>query len=363
MASAIEYTTIEQQITALKEKGLSIENDEMAARVLQRYGYYNVINSYKEPYQSNCDGVKTYIEGTTFAQIYSMFTLDHNLRNSTMAAMLELEECLRAAVAEVLAVNFGVSQVEYLNFRNYRDRNCNNPKFTLNAILGKLHNAVGSDKDPIRYYRERYNVVPPWILLKGTYFSMLINLVKYLKKEQKQQLMRMVLKIPADVEITDELTTLFQTSLYICLDYRNAAAHGGRIYNFHSQYTDSIVVTEEMLGLFPGLRDAENASGVKLLILLLEIFRDMQSYRIIKNSLNMQVNRHLQKYPEDMAILSESIGISIVSTSYVWVNEKTKKFHSNKECSGMSNETQTKIEDVDLTEYVPCKRCISIDEE
>lgn len=363
MASAIEYTTIEEQITSLKGKGLTVENEEMARRVLERYGYYNVINSYKEPYQNSVNSAKKYVDGTTFSQIYSIFTLDHNLRNSTMAAMLELEECLRAAVAEVLAVSFGVDQNEYLNFRNYRDRHCANPKFTLNSILGKLHNNVGSDKDPIRYYRQQYNIVPPWILLKGTYFSTLINLIKYMKKEQKQKVMRMVLKIPNEVKITDELTTLFQTILFICLDYRNVAAHGGRIYNFRSQYTDAIVITDDMIALFPILSDVGNTPGVKTLLSLLWIFRDMQSYRILKNSLDIQVNRHLQKYPEDIDILSESIGISIVSRSYVWVNEKTKKFHNNRDCSGMANAIRMQFDDIDMSEYVACKRCVLRDEE
>lgn len=363
MESAIAYTTIEQQIESLKEKGLSVENDEFARMVLERYGYYSVINSYKEPYQSNTDGNKKYVEGTTFEQIYSIFTLDHNLRNSTMSAMLELEEYLRAAVAEVLAVSFGVSQTDYLNFQNYRDRNCNNPKFTLDAILGKLRGAVESGKDPIRYYRERYNVVPPWILLKGTYFSTLINLVKYLKKEQKQKLMRMVLKIPGDVEITDDLTTLFQTSLFIFLDYRNAAAHGGRIYNFRSQYTDSLAITEEMVEIFPILGEVEKASGVKLLLMLLRIYRNSQPYRILKKSLDIQVDRHLQKYSKDIEILSECIGIAIVSRRYVWVNEKTKKFHNHKDCSGIANAVKMSFDDVNMSEYTPCKRCAAISEE
>lgn len=363
MARNIQYTTIQQQIDSLKEKGLVFGNEENAKRVLERYGYYNIINSYKTPYQNIDNGEKKYISGTTFEQIYSVFTLDHNLRNSIMAAMLELEECLRAATAEVIALSFGVCHNEYLNFRNYRDRYCSNPKFTLNAILGKLHSNAGSDKDPIKYYRERYRVVPPWILLKGTYFSTLINLIKYMKREQKQKLMRIVLRISETEEITDEITTLFQTILFMCLDYRNAAAHGGRIYNFCSQHTESIRITDDIIRIFPDLKNAEDASGIHLLLILISIFKDRQACNIIQGSLDAQVNRHLQKYPEDIEILSDSIGVSITSVSYVWVNEKTKKFHSHNTCSGIANAVRMKIEDIDMSIYCPCKRCIDVIEE
>ena len=109
MAREIEYTTVQQQIDSLEGKGLIFGDKKGAQVVLERYGYYNIINSYKAPYQHIEDDEKKYISGTTFEQIYSIFTLDHNLRNSIMAAMLELEECLRAAAAEVIAVSFGIN--------------------------------------------------------------------------------------------------------------------------------------------------------------------------------------------------------------------------------------------------------------
>lgn len=363
MAREIAYTTIQQQIESLEKKGLLFGDKGHAQVVLERYGYYNIVNSYKEPYQNVVDGVKQYIPGTTFEQIYSLFLLDHNLRNSIMAAMLELEECLRAATAEVIAVSFGVCHNEYLNFRNYRDRYCANPRFSLNSILGRLRNNAGSDKDPIRYYRERYHMVPPWILLKGTYFSTLINWIKYLKKEQKQKLMRIMLRISDDEDVTDELTTFFQTILFICLDYRNAAAHGGRIYNFRSQYTDSINFTDDIIKKFSNLEKIQDTSGINLLLGLLSVFKDDQSFRIINNSLNKQVNKHLQKYPDDIELLSDNMGISIRSVNYVWVNEKTKIFHAHDKCSGIVNATIKNVEDLDLDIYQPCKRCAQIEEE
>lgn len=358
MTSAVEYTTIQQQIESLQCKGLLFDNKERAKIVLERYGYYNIINSYKEPYQNVVDGVRKYIVGTTFEQIYSMFTLDHNLRNSIMAAMLELEECLRAATAEVVAVSFGVNHNDYLKFRNYRDRYSSNPKFSLDSILGKLRNNVGSDKDPIKYYREKYHVVPPWILFKGTYFSTLINLVKYLKKDQKQHLIRIVLEIPEEEEITEEITSMFQTILFICLDYRNAAAHGGRIYNFQSPHFRDVKISEETIRCFPTLANAEVSTGIQLLLILLSIFKNRESGNIIHSSLEEQLNRHLGRYPDDLDILSGCIGISIQSAKYVWINKRTKIYHSNDFCSGMTDGVKHKLESVDTSIYSPCKRCI-----
>ena len=240
-----------------------------------------------------------------------MFTLDHNLRNSIMASMLDLEECLRAATAEIIARNFGIDHNAYLNYSNYRDRISSNPKFSLKGILSTLHNNVHSGKDPIRYYREQYGVIPPWILLKGTYFSTLINFIKCFKHTQKQQLLSILLNDFVPEDITPEIISIIQTTLFICLDYRNAAAHGGRIYNFHSNYADNLSINNDLILLFPQLENLKKLSGIYQLMSLLNIFKYKQPLQIIADSLNEQVNRHLNLYPNDINLLSQHIGIPI----------------------------------------------------
>lgn len=311
MAKEIDYTTIKQQIKILKVKGLLFNDERTAQTRLERYGYYNIINSYKEPYQRFYDGKKEYIPGTTFEQIYSMFILDHNLRNSIMSSMLDLEESLRAAAAEVIAYSFGTDHNQYLNFRNYRDRHSSNPKFSLNGILGALHTNVKSDKDPIKYYRENYDIVPPWILLKGTYFSVLINFIKCFKNEQKQHIARILLEIPPDMPVTDEIITFFQNVLFICLDYRNTAAHGGRIYNYEPANMANIKISKELIKTFPMLENTLNPSGISMLLALLSIFKYKQPRNYIRIILDSELKRHLEKYSDDFNILSKSIKIPI----------------------------------------------------
>lgn len=360
MAKDFNYTTSDEQITHLRGKGLIFDNETNAKRNLERYGYYNIINSYRGPYQTIVNGKKEYLSGTTFEQIFSMFTLDHNLRNSIMASMLDLEECLRAATAEVIAKNFGLDHHSYLDFKNFRDRPSTNPKFSLRNILGTLHTNVHSGKNPIKYYRETYDIVPPWILLKGTYFSTLVNLIKCLKHSQKQQLLH-ILVTNLDREIDAEIISLFQTVLFICLDYRNAAAHGGRIYNFQSSHADKLKITDNVITHFPHLQNADSQTGIYQFINLLSIFNNRQSIRIITATLNQQIDRHLKIYPRDITLLSENYGIQIDQKTYVFINEKTKLYHYNPNCSGISNAHRIPLSAQIETDYIPCKRCVTPD--
>lgn len=358
MKNAITYSTAEEQIELLVDKGLSFDNKELAKYNLNRYGYYNIINSYKKPYQIVQDGKKVYVPGVTFEQIFSMFTLDHNLRNSIMASMLDLEEYLRAATAEIIARNFGTNHNDYLQFKNYRDRSSKNTRFSLNGVLGTLRNNAASDKDPIKYYRETYNCIPPWILLKGTYFSTLVNFIKCLKNTQKQQLVRMLLGISENYNLPEGIIDLVQILLFGCLSYRNTAAHGGRIYNFQSPSFNNLVVSEEIINNFPSLHGINDSSGVNQLVQLLTILAYDHPRAVIHSSINQEVNRHLKIYPSDIDRLSSVIGVQIVQTQYFWINENSHIYHSVPTCSGMSHPKKINISSLDKNKYCPCKRCI-----
>lgn len=68
----------------------------------------------------------------------------------------------------------------------------------------------------------------------------------------------------------------------------------------------------------------KNLSGIHQLMSLLDIFKYKQPLHIIADSLNEQVNRHLHRYPIDINLLSQHIGVLIEKQLFVWLNKKTK---------------------------------------
>ncbi len=303
----ILFSTPEDQIIALEKKNLLIQNKEEAIKILRTYGYYNVINSYKGPYINE---KKEYILSSSFEQIFSLFTLDHHLRNSVMAAMLDLEEHLKAVTSEVLFESFGANQEDYLNWNNFSDRRTSKPQFSLKGILATLRNNLNSDKNPIRYYRTTHGIIPPWILFKGTYFSTLINFIRLFKSPEKKLLISKLFEIPIE-DITPEITTLFMDTLFVCLEYRNAAAHGGRIYNYIAAHSVNVNGIPNLSVCSPLLDQFPNCYGVAQLLVLLSCFSYQQPMYIILNSINEQINRHLKIYPQDKDVLGDTIGIII----------------------------------------------------
>ncbi|MCI9446598.1 MAG: Abi family protein [Lachnospiraceae bacterium] len=93
------------------------------------------------------------------------------------------------------AKTFGTDHNHYLKRQNYRDRRVSKQRFSLDGILGTLQKNIHSEKDPIKYYRENYGTVPPWILFKGTYFSTLVNFIRLFKARQKQEIIQKIYPI------------------------------------------------------------------------------------------------------------------------------------------------------------------------
>lgn len=52
----------------------------------------------------------------------SLYLLDKNLRNAVIASMLDLEEHIKEAAADVVAKSFGTHPDKYLNYRNYANK-------------------------------------------------------------------------------------------------------------------------------------------------------------------------------------------------------------------------------------------------
>lgn len=310
-----DFISIDEQISLLQSRNLSFQSVEDAKILLEYYGYYNIINGYKEPYiikSNNC--TEYYKDGITFEQIYSLFQLDHALRNQLMLTILDLEEHLRAVTAYVIGESFGSDMSEYLKFKNYQNRKVANSKFSLNSILDNLRKTALSNKDPIKYHREKYGNVPPWVLFKGIFLSTLVNFIRLQKPAQKTAIMTHMYLI--DSQFVDEyLRDLFIDTLFLCLEYRNLAAHAGRVYNYSPDSKIRITTESEeaLIKIIPSFSLLHNTHSLGTLVCLLSLFERKAYTNSLKQIMEKEVKKHCEKYPNDFDFLMESLGINNIA--------------------------------------------------
>lgn len=351
MKDEISYTSIENQIEKLRSQHLIIANEEFAKSQLKLYGYFNLIKNYRDPYIVNSDGKKIYRSGVTFEQICSLYILDKNLRNAVMASMLDLEEHVKAIIADIIGCSFGIHQNQYLQFKNYRDKKRSKEQFSLSGILKTMHDAIYTDKNPVFHYRKCHGIIPPWVLFKNIYFSTLVNFIS-LFKTQQQELVASSLYNTNDVDLPlPELRKLMMDTLFICLEYRNLAAHGGRTYNY---------ICNSKLRIPQSLNsklDTEDIRGFSQLLFLLGALNYKSPFELLYKTINSEVNRHCSLFPQDITYLGQILNMNIIPTHSVWITENSDKYHSSRHCSGIKSAIEIDIDEATEQGYIPCKKC------
>lgn len=350
----ILFSDINSQIKKLKQQKLIIRDENTAKSMLETFGYSNLIKSYRAPYVINTGNKKKYKPDVSFEQVASLYFLDKDLRNTVMSAMQDFEEHLKECIAYVLAQNYGTDPQNYLKYSNFRDRKkVTNPKFNLKNILDTIKGKLNTDKDPIKHYSDKYGIVPPWILFKSVYFSTIVNFVRYLKRPQKIELVNKLYDLRKLGLSEDQGIKLMQDTLFLCLDYRNYSAHGGRIYNYIS---DSKIRTNEIFS--SQNKNLPSESNLGMLLRVLNLLKYKNPFDRLSSSLNYEINRHCSSFPQDKDYLAEIFDVHITAEIIVFTSQNGTIYHNDSTCSGIKNATAIKYEDAINKKLIPCKKCV-----
>lgn len=353
MAIKINYSTPEYQVNKLKSQNLIISDESYALQKLSTYGYSNLIKSYRDPYVfTNDTGAKIYMDNTTFEQIESLFLFDKSLRNSVMAAMQDLEEHVKEVAADVIGNAFGTDPADYLNIRNYRDRKKSDSKFSLYNTIKKLNETLRNQNDPIHHYSTKYGTVPPWILFKSIYFSTIITFISKFKPTERAAVASRLYDYETHNLTIEQCVKLMNDTLYICQEYRNTAAHGGRIYLLS---TKSSLRSKEIFG-----KEDTGGTGYGRLLFLLRLLKYQAPYTKLKQSLDLELTKHCSIYPNDSTYLAQALNVNISAVQNIYISEKSKIFHINPHCSGMNNRVRSIFSQDTLNKYKPCKKCVQL---
>ena len=351
MDSESFYTTPEEQIEKLKKQHLVIEDESYAKYALQQYGYSNLIKSYRDPYVYIENGKKLYRENISFNHLASLYEFDKTLRNAVMASMLDLEEHIKEAAADVIASSFGIDQNKYLDFKNYNDRRKSKkkPQFKLANILKTMRNKLSSGKDPIHHCMTKNGIVPPWILFKSVYLTTIVNFINCFKSaESKMIASRLYDMAELNIDI-DSARKLMMDTLFLCVEYRNNAAHGSRIYN----HTCSRQIRSN--NLLTGIDPSHICFGD--FVYMLSLFKYQAPYQRLSDALYQALNDHCLKHPEDITYLANILHLSIYQQAIVYVTDSSNKYHTSPFCSGIKNSRPIDLNDAEQSGYIPCKRC------
>ncbi len=276
-----DFRTIDEQVEILQKKGLIVEDIDEAKEVLLRENYF-FLNGYRHLFMVS-EKNRTFIKGSTFRELYSLFLFDRYFRNIIFKNVLVIENQLKSILSYQLSKKYGYKEKDYLNPKNFT--NDHDKKRRVKDVLEKMKRQIRINSlhhNATAHYANSYGYIPLWVLVKVLSFGIVCELYTILKKEDKIEIADIFNTTPEDLS----------NYLIILSNYRNLCAHEDIVYeNKTERYIEDNIYHEELN--IPKM-DAEYIYGKNDLFAVIIIFKVLltdDSFRLMLKEIEYEIEK------------------------------------------------------------------------
>ena len=174
------FKTLDEQLDILKSKGLIIEDEGLAKEILLRENYF-FINGYRVLLMNSYSD-KSFIIGSTFRELYSIFLFDRYIRNILFKNLMIIENQLKSVISYQLSKKYVYRDKDYLNSKNFTNDKSKSRR--VKDIIEKMKRQVrvnGAHHMATMHYISNYGYIPLWVLVKVLSFGIVCELYSILK--------------------------------------------------------------------------------------------------------------------------------------------------------------------------------------
>lgn len=232
------FKTIDEQIDILRDKGLTISNDDKTKDILLRENYF-FINGYRHLlFKGPKENI--FIDGSSFDELYALFCFDRNIRNVMFKYLLIVENNLKSIFSYHLSGKYGYKEKEYLKMSNFVTDISKRRQVA--DVINKMKRQIKTNAKQhtaTLHYLTNYGYIPMWILVKVLSFGLISELFMILKPEDQKEIAKYYKMDAYDM-------TVF---LPIMSNYRNLCAHEDILYENRTQKTIDDTIYHQMLDI------------------------------------------------------------------------------------------------------------------
>ena len=274
------FKTLDEQIDILKNKGLVIEDIDETRKILLRENYF-FLSGYRHLFLESDS--KRFLSGTTFRELYAMFTFDRQIRNIIFKNILIVENNLKSILAYVMSKNHGFKENNYLNPNNFvKDTK---RKRQINDLIRKMKRQIsvnGKQHSATAHYLMNYGYIPLWVVVKVLSFGIVGELYTILQYQDELEIAN---AFGVDVYSMIEYLPLLA-------NYRNLCAHEDICYNNRTQ--KAIEDTKYHRMLYITKADCEYIYGKNdlfALVIILKFILDKDDFTLFMNEISYEIDR------------------------------------------------------------------------
>ena len=265
-----QFKNLDEQVSILRNKGMIIQDENYAKRVLLRENYF-FLNGYRHLFIKS-EEQKIFKPGVTFEEMYSLFLFDRSFRNVIFKNLLVIENNLKSITSYQLSKKYGYRERDYLKEKNFTK--LPEKQAQLSDLLRKMKRQIrvnGSQHSATLHYVSNYGYIPLWILVKVLSFGIVSEMYQILKTEDQQDIAKVY-------GVEPETLIVY---LPILANYRNLCAHEDILYENKTQKAISDTVYHQLLKI--PKEDDEYIQGKNDLFALIIIMKQLLHYEEFKN--------------------------------------------------------------------------------
>lgn len=281
------FKTYDEMIGLLRSRNMSIPDGtakRKAKILLQREGYYNIVNGYKRLFLNSLEP-EEYKEGTTIDELFALYAFDRSIREIFLRAILHIETNVKNLISYTISEHYGHDN--YLLYKNFDTSRKNSGEHISKLIYNVQGQIAAHALDPnIAHYLKNHGYIPMWVLNSILSFGNMSKFYSNMKQQDRQQVSKVFCL---------QENTLANFLMYLSA-IRNFSAHGNRLYCFKS--TRALSDTSIHNNLFINKKNGHYVRGRNDLFGAVIIIRYLLSYREFSrfySELNGAINKLFSK--------------------------------------------------------------------
>ncbi|NEG90641.1 Abi family protein [Bifidobacterium aerophilum] len=239
------YKSLDEQIVILQSRGMIVHDS--AAHVLRRESYYSIVNGYKDLFLDtnfrNADEER-YLPGTTFDDLFALFSFDRQLRCLLFEAITQTEASLKAACAHEFTKLHPDEVNPYLFPDNYDQGRRSSAMTLINKVFTKILELDGNPRNKGEYGGKAYirhcmedldGQVPFWVLTNDLSLGQTVWFFQTQTKEVRLAIAKSFTKLYSDTHSKPHIITVKHLDRIFnrLVFFRNLCAHDERCYCAH----------------------------------------------------------------------------------------------------------------------------------
>lgn len=252
------FRTFSEQLDLLNSR---MDTDNETIYYLMRNNYYSVVNFYKGPFLDD-RRKETYREGTHFNDLKSLFEFDRKLRILFFYSLTQLERTTKTLIAYHFSEFYGKDVKEtYLDMNNYHLND--KTRTSVIGLILRLNDINNNDRYTIISHYQNKNNFPFWVTIHFLSFGEMSILFSLLKNDVKNLVIDEYKTLYFQEYNTDLIIDhkFLRTFLKSCTEFRNAAGHNERFFNYNVRGALNITNTEgissnksKLFSIYEGLK-------------------------------------------------------------------------------------------------------------